>query len=51
MPQVACKRPTDAPNKNAMADSAQVNVIANIKEKATECQTSLVGEDVCIIGA
>ena len=51
MPQVACKRPTDAPNKNPMADSAQGNVIANIKEKATECQTSVVGEDVSIIGA
>jgi hypothetical protein len=34
-----------------MADSAQVNVIANIKEKATECQTSLVGEDMSKIGA
>jgi hypothetical protein len=51
MPQEACKRPTGVPNKNPMADSAQVNVIANIKEKATECQTSLVGEDVPLIGA
>jgi hypothetical protein len=31
-----------------MADNAQVNVIANIKEKATEYQTLLVGEDVSI---
>jgi hypothetical protein len=34
-----------------MADDAQVNVIATIKEKATEYQTSLVGEDVPITGA
>jgi len=44
MPQAACKRPTDAPNKNPVADNAQVNVIANIKEKAIECQKSPVGE-------
>jgi hypothetical protein len=34
-----------------MAEDAQVNVIANIKEKATEYQTLLVGEDVSITGA
>ena len=51
MPQVACKRPIDAPNKNPMADSAQVNVIANIKGKATDCQTLLVGGDGSIFGA
>jgi hypothetical protein len=34
-----------------VADNAQVNVIANIKEKAIECQKSPVGEEESITGA